>query len=527
LLKVEEIEEIRHAYYREGKSIREVGKELHHTRRVVRVALQDATPRRYTLKQSRPSPVMEPVVPIIEQWLRDDQQHPKKQRHTAHRIWERLRDEHQFPGAESTVRRYVRQHRPIASQVMIPLAFRLGEDAQADFGEAKVIMAGKLVTVHFCAVRLCYSKLPFVMAFPHQRQEAFLEGLEHSFDFFGGVPARVSFDNATTLVRRILEGHNRQEQDAFVAFRSHYVFQSHFCTPGEAHEKGQVENLIGTTRRACFVPLPQVSSYAELNAQLWGYCEKQKERRLRGERMTMGELWEEEKALLRPLPRTSYPIGRLVPAVVSRSGTVTLETNRYSVPPLYGKREVLIRASVWEVEILADRGTVAIARHPRSYEREQDVLDPRHYLGLLAQRPGALEHCKAIQQWEREGRWPLIFGRYLTALRADHREGGLAATKEYVKILALYAEPEGAGLPEVLERALELRCFSVEAVKLLLYQHRQGKVPPPAPLALSGRPQLASLARIHPPRPDLQAYDKLMAKEEATAMVGARSGAEG
>jgi len=216
-----------------------------------------------------------------------------------------------------------------------------------------------------------------------------------------------------------------------------------------------------------------------------------------------------------------------VPAVVSRSGTVTLETNRYSVPPLYGKREVLIRASVWEVEILADRGTVAIARHPRSYEREQDVLDPRHYLGLLAQRPGALEHCKAIQQWEREGRWPLIFGRYLTALRADHREGGLAATKEYVKILALYAEPEGAGLPEVLERALELRCFSVEAVKLLLYQHRQGKVPPPAPLALSGRPQLASLARIHPPRPDLQAYDKLMAKEEATAMVGARSGAEG
>jgi len=514
MLKVEEIERIRQAYYRDGKSIRQIAKDLHHGRQAVRKALQDAGPREYRQRQPRSSPVLGPFIPIIEQWLREDQQRPRKQQYTAHRIWKRLHDEHQFAGAESTIRRYVREHRPVSSgaraqAAMIPLAFRPAEDAQADFGEAQVIMAGKLITTHFCAVRLCYSKLPFLMAFPHERQEAFLEGLACSFEFFNGVPARVSVDNPITLVRRILEGHNRQEQEALIAFRSHYVFASHFCTPGEAHEKGQVENLIGTSRRACFVPLPEIASYAELNAHLRCYCEGERERRLRGETKTIGELWQEEKALLRPLPTTSYSVGRLVPAVVSRSATVQFETNRYSVPAMYRKREVLVRASVWQVEILADRGATVIATHPRSYEREQDILDPRHYLGLLAHRPGALEHCKAIQQWEREGRWPAIFGRYLTSLRAAHPEGGLAATREYVRILALYAEPMGADLPEVLEKALDLRCFSLEAVKLLLHQHRQPHGSP-APLDLSAQRNLASLARISPPVPDLRLYDQLL-----------------
>lgn len=520
MLKVEDIEKIRQAYYREGKSIRQIAKELHHTRRVVRQALEDAAPRQYTIKQPRPSPVLGPVSALIDRWLTEDQQRPKKQRHTAHRIYERLRDEYQFAGSESTVRRYVHNHRPssaqaLAQSAMIPLAFRPGQDAQADFGEAQVIMAGKLITVQYCAVRLCYSKLPFVMAFPHQRQEAFFEGLDRSFEFFEGVPERVSFDNPSTLVKRILQGHSRKEQDAFVGFRSHYVFTSHFCTPGEGHEKGQVENLIGTARRACFVPLPEVASYAELNAHLRDYCEKQKERVLRGETKTIGELWQEEKAHLRPLPRAPYPIGRLVPAVVSRSAAVMFETNRYSVPPMYQKREVLVRASVWQVEILANRGSIVISRHERSYEREKDVLDPRHYLGLLAQRPGALEHCKAIRQWEREGRWPAIFGKYLEALRTAHPQGGLGATKEYVKILALYAEPEGGELPEVLERALDLRCFSLEGVKLLLHERRIARMPSPCPLVMSDSEHLSALATESLPPPDLRTYDQLLPGREA------------
>lgn len=209
-----------------------------------------------------------------------------------------------------------------------------------------------------------------------------------------------------------------------------------------------------------------------------------------------------------------------MPAVVSHSGTVTFETNRYSVPPIYRKREVLIRASVWLVEVLANRATTVIASHSRSHEREQDILDPRHYLGLLAHRPGVLEHCKAIKQWAREERWPAIFGQYLTALRAAHSQGGLEATKEYVKILALYAEPDGGALPEVLERALQLRCFSLEAVSLLLHQHRQPEaLPPPLPLAENSKS--APLAVITPPAPNLRVYDQLLGgREPAVARAG-------
>lgn len=528
MLKVEQIEQIRQAYYREGKSVRRIAREQHHSRKAVTEALQDAIPHQYTLEQPRPSPVLGSVIPIIDQWLVEDQQRPKKQCHTAHRVWQRLHDEYQFLGAESTVRRYVQEHRPIsdgarAQLAMIPLAYPPGQEAQADFYTAQVILAGKLIVAHACAVRLCYSKLPFVIAFPHERQEAFLEGIARSFEFFEAVPARVSFDNPTTLVRKILEGHHREEQDAFVAFRSHYVFASHFCTPREAHEKGEVENLVGASRRNFFVPLPQVASFAELNTYLRACCEKEKARRLRGETKTIGELWQEEQAVMRGLPLTSYPIGRLVPAIVSRSARITFETNRYSVPTLYQKREVLVRASVWQIDVLADRGSRLIASHARSYEREQDILDPRHYLGLLAHRPGALEHCKAIQQWEREGRWPTIFGTYLTALCQAHPGGSQEAIREYVKILALYAEPSGAALPEVLERALALRCISLEGVKLLLRQHGQPDAAP-SPLALTTQPGLAPLARVNPPAPNLRLYDQLLGQRELLSATVAAGG---
>jgi hypothetical protein len=413
---------------------------------------------------------------------------------------------------------------------MLILAYKPGDDAQADFYQAQAILGGTLTTIHVCALRLCYSKLSFLMAFPHERQEAFLEGVAEALRFFEGVPARVSFDNPTTLVRRILRGpaggpagggHARDEQDALVAFRSHYVFSSFFCTPREGHEKGKVENLVGASRRNFLVPLPEVGSFAELNAYLRERCEREKTRTLRGETKSIGELWQEERASLRILPTKAYPIGRVVPAIASRSATVSFETNRYSVPALYQKRELLIRASAWRVEVLGGQGTSLIATHERCYERNQDVLDPRHYLGLLAHRPGALDHCKAIQQWERDGRWPKVFGRFLTALRAAHPIGGVEATREYVKILALYAGPNGDALPVALERALELRCFSLEGVKLLLDHHLKSDVARP-PLNLGEKPELAILARVGLDAPNLDVYDKLLAQGETNLLTERR-----
>jgi len=527
---VEQIEEIRQAHYREGKSIRQIAREQHHSRAVVAAALQEAEPHKYSLASPRPSPVLGEVIPLIDQWLADDLQRPKKQRHTAHRVWQRLLDEYSFVGAESTVRAYVRDHRPIADnaraqKAMLILAYKPGDDAQADFFQAQAILGGKLTQIHVCALRLCYSKLAFLMAFPHERQEAFLEGVAEALRFFEGVPARITFDNPTTLVRKILEGHAREEQDALVAFRSHYVFSSFFCTPRQGHEKGEIENLAGAARRNFLVPLPEFGDFAELNAYLRDRCEREKARTLRREKKSIGEMWQDEKADLRALPTKAYRIGRVVPAIASQSATVTFETNRYSVPALYQKRELLIRASAWRIEILGDRGTNLIATHERCYERDQDILDPRHYLGLLAHRPNALGHCKAIQQWEREGRWPQVFGKFLTALRAAHPFGGVEAMREYVKILALYAEPKGDALPIVLERALELRCFSLEGVKLLLDYHLKPEVPRP-PLTLADKPKLAVLAQVGSAVPNLGAYDKLLGRQKtnlaSTAVGGDR-----
>jgi transposase len=214
--------------------------------------------------------VLEAVKAVIDHWLGEDRHKPPKQRHTAKRIHERLVQEYGFAGAESTVRRYVGQRRKeMRTQVFVPLVYEPGGIAQVDFGEAQVILAGELVTAQLFCLRLGYSKLPFVTALPSQAQEAFLEGHVRAFAFLGGVPHVLVYDNLKVAVKRILEGSSREEQTAFVAFRSHYLFESRFCNPAQAHEKGLVEGLVGYARRNWLVPTPAFASWEALNGFYW------------------------------------------------------------------------------------------------------------------------------------------------------------------------------------------------------------------------------------------------------------------
>src|SRR5581483_10578068 len=210
----------------------------------------------------------------------------------------------------------------------------------------------------------------------HKRQEAFLEGQQRAFEFFEGVPHRVWYDNLKTAVLRILQGHRREEQQAFTAFRSHYLFESRFCTPGEGHEKGLVENLVGYARRNFFTPVPAADSWEALNQELDARCRGEQARRLRGQTQTVGELWNEEKPALLPLPSHRYECCRWLPARVSRYSLVTFESNRYSIPVEYVGRQVLLKAFVHHLEVIwEDR---IIATHRRCYARERDLLDPHH-----------------------------------------------------------------------------------------------------------------------------------------------------
>jgi len=323
VLNVDQKEQIRRAYFSEGQSIRRIARERHHDRRTVRAAIRDGGPSRYKLTHSRLRPVLGPFVVVIDEWLAGDQFSPPKQHHTSRRIYHRLVEEKGYRGGESTVRDYVRQHRNRPRPVFIPLSYEPGEDAQADFGEAVVIMKGRPLTVQLFVGRLCFSKIPFLTASPNQQQEALFEGHDKAFDFFGGVPRTIWYDRMSQAVKKALPGHRPEEQEEFIALRSHYLFESCFCNPREAHEKGLVENLVGYARRNYMVPVPEVNSFQELNGLLRQRCLVEGGRRLRGETQTIGEMWEQERPQLLPhraCPSQSAQHGDLPDQPLQRTG---------------------------------------------------------------------------------------------------------------------------------------------------------------------------------------------------------------
>jgi len=494
VLNVDQKEQIRRAYFIEGKSIRQIARERHHDRRTVRAAIQDASPSRYKLSQPRPRPVLGPFVAIIDEWLAGDQFSPPKQHHTSRRIYHRLVEEKGYRGGESTVRDYVRQHHARPRPVFIPLSYEPGEDAQADFGEAMVIMKGRPLTVQLFVGRLCFSKIPFLTASPNQQQEALFEGHDKAFDFFGGVPHNVWYDRMSQAVKKALPGHKPEEQEAFIAFRSHYLFESRFCNPREAHEKGLVENLVGYARRNYMVPVPEVDSFQELNDLLRQRCLAEAGRRLRGETQTIGEMWEQERLDLLPLPAHPFPCCRTVPVRPNRLSMVTFQTNRYSVPVECADGTLLLRAFVNRVEITD--GTRVVAIHERCYGREQDILDVFHYLPLLKQRPGAFDHAKPLKMWDH----PPVLDRYLARLRErlSHR----AATLEFLHVMDLCVTHSLDEVAAAVEQAMTLGSLGANTVAYLLRANRTPREPAAVLASAPACPQVLDR--------DLSQYDRFI-----------------
>ncbi len=506
---VEQIEEIRRAYYHEKKSIRAIAREQGHGRDVIRAAIAGTAPEppRYRLRGAKPQPVRETIAPIADAWLEADREAPRKQRHTAKRVYERLVAERGYTGSERTVRLYVqtwkKAHRSEAVG-FVPLAYAPGAEAQCDGGEALVRIAGVEHKASLFCLRLCYSLKSFVCAFPAARQECFFAGHEAGFAFFGGPPRRVTYDNLTSAVKTVLVGRNRVEQEAFVAFRGHHLFASHFCLPGleGAHEKPLIESLVGYSRRNVLVPVPDVPSWEALNAHLYARCVAENERPASGRGDTIGALWREEQAHLLPPQRHGYPCCRTTPVRATRQGLVTFERNRYSVPTRLSGERLLLRAFAWEVEI--SDGQTVVARHARLYGHDGEQLDPLHYLAVLERKPGAFALARPIQRWE--AHWPPIYRTYLAALQQARPHDG---TREFVRILQLHARYTTATVAIALERAHTLRCWSAEGVEQLVHQERD--TPPPATTVdLAAVPALAHLAHVQIPLPDPHGFDRLL-----------------
>jgi transposase len=501
MLIVDQHAAIRHAYYHEDKSIREIARELQVSRQSVRKALAAPAPRPYTQILPRAAPKLGPFHARLAALLEERTRQPRKQRYTAHRIFQILQSEG-YTGSEARVRGYIgaltsAQRVP---KTFLPLEFDPGQDAQADWGEAQVLMDDVPRTVQLFVIRLCYSRRTFAMAFPTQRQEAFFDGHVQAFRFFGGVPQRISYDNLTTAVRPIFTGRTRQEQRAFTAFRSYYLFDSHFCNLDAGHEKGQVEHGVGYVRRNALVPLPVVDSFATLNAYLLDWCQREDTRQVSGQAARIGAMWLAEQPVLRPLPTPPYRCCVTTTVTLTPYSQVVFETNRYSVPTDRAVARLVLRAYPFQIDILHD--AEILATHPRCYGREQDVLDPLHYLPLLAQRPGAFDHAKPIRQWQRA--WPLAYKRLLLRLRQQWPEG--RGVQEFVRILQLHAEHDAALIEAAIEQALSIGCIHADGVKLCLHQLGQSESACPV-LDLAEQPHLAAIGA----QPiTLQPYEQLL-----------------
>jgi transposase len=425
--RVELYAKVRYAVRIEGLSERAAARRFGIDPRTVSKMLAFSVPPGYRRTKPPVRPKLDAFIAIIERILAEDKSRPKKQQHTAKRIFERLRDEHGFTGGITIVKDYVAGWRQRAQEMFVPLVHPPGH-AQVDFGEALAVIGGIERKIHFFAFDLPHSDACFVMAYPQERTEAFCDGHVQAFTFFGGVPKSILYDNTKIAVARILGDGKRQRTQTFAELQSHYLFEDRFGRPGRGNDKGKVEGLVGFARRNFLVPIPVYDSFAALNEHLLACCRKRMGDRLRGHAETIGERLQRDLAALhKPLP-PPYDACEKVPATVSSLSLVRYRRNDYSVPTSFGYREVLVRGYVHEVVIAC--GTEVIARHPRSYEREDFVFDPLHYLALIEQKINALDQAAPLAGWQ-------LPEAFATLRRLLEARMGKPGKREFVQVLRL------------------------------------------------------------------------------------------
>ena len=463
--------------------------------RTLEKILAHPAPPGYRRQAPRGKPKLGPFLPVIEEILEADKTAPAKQRHTARRIFERLRDEYGYEGGITQVTETVAQARRHGKEVFVPLVHRPGH-AQYDFGEATVIIAGETTKAALSVMTLPYSDVFHVSAYPRECTESFQAGHVAGFDFFGGVPVRTSYDNSRIAVKKVV-GRERELTDEFLRLESHFLFDHHFCRVARGNEKGHVESLVGFGRRNFLVPVPSFGSFAELNAHLEASCIADMGRSVRGKPEGKAERLETDRAAMLPIPDDIFEIRRVVQAGANSLSLVRFDRNDYSVPTDHAHHPVTALGGIEDVRIVV--GTEVVATHKRCWTKEEILFDPRHYLALLERKPGALDFARPLENWN----LPACFALLRRRLEADL---GSIGTREYTLVLRLMEKATVAELAGAIEVALSIGATSADAITLILF-HRQER--PAGLFSLDGHPHLKSVAVESI---DLGAYDALAQK---------------
>ena len=499
---MELFEAIRREYQFGVGTIKGVARKLGVHRRMVREALADAVPKERK-KSDRPRPKLESAIPFIDGILENDLTAPRKQRHTAHRIYDRLRTEKpDIKVAETTVRKYVRERKLqvglIHRETFVAQSYGWGQEGQVDWYEMDAELGGERKRVQMFCLRSMASAGAFHQAYPHASQQAFLEAHELAFAYFGGVFQVLRYDNLRSAVQRILRGSQREETARFIAFRSHWGYEAEFCNRARGNEKGGVEGEGGFFRRNHLVPVPVARDYEHLN-ELLQESSKTDEHRVVGDRsLNVGAAMAMEREHLLPLAKEGFDLAAVRFPTVNSSGCVKVLTNFYSVPLAVGM-EVQAKIHAAYVEIWSQGKCVA--RHERCFGRQQKILDLDHYLDVLEKKPGALAGSTALEQWRAQGRWPASYDQYWEVLK--QREGKQAGTRTMIEILQLGQQHGATRLQQAIEEALRLGCSDAAAVRYLLTASQLEKSQPEVV-------EIGSLLSYERPLPTMEAYDQLL-----------------
>lgn len=410
-----------------GESQRQIAQRLGISRPTVKKYCEgDAHPDVRKPYERPPDTITEGVKQFILDCFKSDKEaNLKKQKHTAKRIYDRLVEERNFSGAESTIRKAVKELRAeqiVPPGAIMPLSYEPGEAIQIDWGEATGYIDGEKTKLYIFCGRLCFSCDIFVMAFKSPNQEAFLEAQQVMFDFFGGIAKRVIFDNAKVAVKEGF-GLYAKPQSKYLSFSAHYAFSQDFCNPGKGNEKSLVENLVGYSRRNFLVPIPRVSSIDELNQKLWNDCLKYRENhKVQNRNNSVSVMYQEELRFLNSIPRFRFDTSKTVVASVDDYSTVRFEKNNYSVPTKHLRKDVTVKGYGNYIRILYQN--VEIARYIRCYFYGRTEYKLEHYIDLLERKPRSVFNSKPVK--DNVAKALLDWGRQLP--------GG---NKEMVKLLRL------------------------------------------------------------------------------------------
>jgi transposase len=477
---VESYAAVRRFVFLEGRSRREAARVFGLSRDTVAKMCRFSLPPGYTRTKPAEKPKLGPLLPVIDAILEADQSAPLKQRHTAKRIFERLRDEHGFAGGYTVVKDHVRICRARGRETFVPLSHPPGH-AQVDFGEAVAIIAGVRQKIHFFCMDLPQSDACFVKAYARETTEAFLDGHVSAFAFVGGVPLSVLYDNTKIAVSKICGDGKRERTRAFTELVSHYLFRDRFGRPAKGNDKGKVEGLVKFSRANFMVPIPQAASFDALNVMLQDRCRDRQGERAGRHADTIGERLTADIAALRRLPAVPLEPCEKRAARVSSMALVRYRTNDYSVPTAYGFQEVVLKGFVEEVVILC--GGREIARHPRSYGEGVFISNPLHYLALIEMKPNALDQAAALQGWA----LPEVFQhlRHLLEARMGNR-----GKREFIQVLRLLEAMPMQIVAGAVTEAIQFGAAGFDAVKLIALAKLERR---PARLDLAAYPHLPKL----------------------------------